>query len=228
MVAQPRRGFQPGFKYYVPAMQYASDLSLGFPTLFYLGTPAAASATGLKSGIDADAVAGTQEAISWEADSPYGRGLVLTPSGDPGNSFAIDVYGFDYLEQPMVERFTGGNGSTSAINGKKAFWRVTHTEVVTAASNAVTANLGTTKVLGLPYKGQVEWAKEAGAYVTLSSQATAPVETDPQTATTGDPRGTYTGATYNGTNEIYVGLRGDPSVNAAGNGGLHGIQHYHP
>tara|TARA_Y100000034_G_C6887065_1_gene407415 strand:+ start:1112 stop:2140 length:1029 start_codon:yes stop_codon:yes gene_type:complete len=55
---------------------------------------------------------------------------------------------------------------------------------------------------------------------------TPPVLTDPQTTTTGDPRGTYTpGTTLDGTLEIEVCYIPDSFRNASGNGGLHGIVH---
>lgn len=353
MVANPRDNFRRGMKYYVPKMSYASDLQLGMPTLFSLGAPAAVSATNIAAAIDADAVANTEESYATDAinavlDGTYGRTLRMTPSGDPGNAFAIDVYGWDYLMQPMVERFTGASGSTAIIYGKKAFKYLLKTKIVTPATNAVTAALGTGWRLGLPYKGDVEWVKENGVLVPLYNRdfietrqidATAviagpsgswvraqfpgyvktligtpnmavgsttdpvvtvelggnaitgltvtidtsagnvgttvtdvptttgysannrfragdlielvvadadgsggitlqlvltptqfshPDTTDPGTVSTGDPRGTYEPIMTPDGSEIIVGLRGDPSYNANGRGGLHGIQHYHP
>lgn len=56
-------------------------------------------------------------------------------------------------------------------------------------------------------------------------QGLLPDTTDPATASTGDPRGTYLpAATPNGAIEFIVGYVADSSVNAAGNGGLYGIQ----
>lgn len=155
---------QPGLNMYVPALNYASSLVHGQPTVFSLGTPAAKSANNIAAATAANAVAGTQVAgYTYVADSPYGRSLRLTPSGDPGNAVAIDIFGTDYLGQPMVERFTGASGSTAILYGKKAFYRVTSSKVVTAATNAVTWAIGTGDRLGLPYKCDVEWAKEGGA-----------------------------------------------------------------
>lgn len=353
MVANPRDNFRRGFKYYVPNAQYASDLQLGMPCLFSLGSPAAVSANNIAATIDADAVATTEESYATDAinavlDGTYGRTLRMTPSGDPGNAFAIDVYGWDYLMQPMVERFTGASGSTGIIYGKKAFKYLLKTKIVTAATNAITAALGTGWRVGLPYKGDVEWAKENGVLVPLfnrdfietrdlaaadvaggasgrwiraqfpgfvktligtpnmavgstndpvitvelggvaivgltvtvdtsagnvgttvtdapttagysannrfragdlieivvadadssgavtvqtvltPTQFTHPDTTDPATVSTGDPRGTYEPIMTPDGSELIVGLRGDPSTNASENGGLHGIQHYHP
>lgn len=161
-----------GTNSYVPGMQFAHGVSNSHPTPFSLGTPAAKSANNIATAIVANAVATTQENYSYTADSTYGRSLRMTPSGNPGNAFAIDVFGFDYLGQPMVERFTGANGSTAIIYGKKAFKRVTHTKIVTAASNAITAALGTGDMLGLPFKGDVAWAQESGIQVPLFKRDT--------------------------------------------------------
>lgn len=160
-----RDNFQSGINHYVPGMEYASDLMLNGLTEISLGTPAAISATALDTDIDGDATAGTETAQSWTADSPYGRTLTMVCSGDPGAAAAYDIYGTDYLGQPMIERFTHVNGATDIIYGKKAFYTVTKAVVVTAAANAVTVDLGTGYRLGLPYKGDISWARENGVMV---------------------------------------------------------------
>jgi len=176
MATNPRDFFRRGFKYYVPKMAYASDLQLGLPCQFSLGSPAAVSANNIAATIDADAVATTEESYDTAAvqavldAATYGRTLRMTPSGNPGNSFAIDVYGWDYLGQPMIERFTGASGSTAILYGKKAFKWIWKTKIVTAASNAITAALGTGWRLGLPYKGDVAWAKENGVLVPIANR----------------------------------------------------------
>jgi len=335
-----------GINNYVPAMVSAASVLHGAPSPFSLGTPAAVSASAVASATAADAVATTRVAYSYTADSTYGRTLRLTPSGDPGNAAAIDIFGEDYLGQPMAERFTGASGATAILYGKKAFYRVTHSKIVTASSNAVTWGIGTGWALGLPYKSDVAWAKEAGVFVPLykrdfwsfadvagaavgggpsgawlkapcpgfaktleqtvgmpagstndpvvtvelggvaivgltvtgdtsgaatgsettdvpttvgysannrfrtgdlieiviadadtsgairvgleitPTQVRLPILTDPQTLTTGDPRGTYEPLmTPDGASEIVVGLVGDNAKNSSGNGGLHGIRH---
>jgi hypothetical protein len=51
--------------------------------------------------------------------------------------------------------------------------------------------------------------------------------TDPQTATTPDPRGLYTPTgTLNGTNKICIDIMPHNYVNSNGNGGLYGIAHF--
>ena len=78
----------------------------------------------------------------------------------------------------------------------------------------------------LPFKGSIEWAKEAGAFIDLTfAKIVAPDLTDPATSVTGDPRGQYIAtASFDGVKEFIVSIRADPSINANNNGGLHGIK----
>jgi len=334
--------YQQGINYYVPGAGLAADLNLGGINLFSLGKPVVSDDDIVATAIDADAVAGTREAYNYTSDSPFGRNLILTVSGAAGNAHVIDVYGFDYLGQPMIERFTGAAAGTAVLYGKKAFYRVTATQIVTASTNAITAKLGTGSRLGLPYKGDIQVAKENDVFVPLytrdftltgslaaadivagrsllftapcpgfvkrligipsgagsTTNAASTVEiatvavtgltvtmdqdtqtvvtdepttvgynannrfvkdtlleivhaattsggpcsfgleltptqfvqadvTDPATALTGDPRGTYEPLlTLDGTKEIVVGMLPDPSVNANERGGLYGIAHF--
>lgn len=338
-----RAAFFTGINDYVPAMAYASNLLIGSPTPFSLGTPAAVSASAIATATAADATAGTRGNYSYTTDANYGRSLRLTISGNPGNSVSIDIFGRDYLGQPMVERFTGASGATAILYGLKAFKTVEYSKVVTASSNAVTWAIGTGWRFGLPYKGDVSWAKENGVFVPTNkrdqtlyadrgaadavagsskwfrapfpgfvktllgtpdgggstndpvvvvklatvaivgltvtidtsvtdgttvtdtpttvgynannrfrsgdlievagaaaasakgdrvgleltpTQISLPDTTDPQTTTTGDPRGTYESiATPDGVKEFIVAIMADPSTNSSGNGGLHGIKH---
>lgn len=169
MTARDRNFYQQGMNMYVPAMQYASDLIHGQPTPFNLGTPAVASTTKYQTAIAANAVANTLSALATVAiaDSPYGRTLTYTPSGDPGNANVVDVLCQDYLGQPFTERFTGANGGTATLYGKKAAYRILSSKVITPSTNAVTYSIGTGTRLGLPYKGDVAWAKEAGVMVNV-------------------------------------------------------------
>lgn len=341
-----RAAFLPGINTYVPGMQYASALVHGQPTDFSLGSPAAESASLLVNAGNAQAAANTDIVIGSTLqlqDSAYGRNLRLSISGNPGNANVIDVYGFDYLGQPMVERFTGASGATAILYGRKAFKRVSRARVVTPSTNAVTFNLGTGSKLGLPFKGDLVQAREAGVQtqlfnrdqifymdrsaaeavsggsrkiiapfpgyvkgingvanggggttdpvITVSiggvaitgltetidtsdttgavvtgvpttpgynannrfktgdvitvvaaaaagafgdrlgiiltpTQFSTPDLTDPQTAVTGDPRGTYEALRVLDGSEVIVSMIGNPQVNAAGNGGLMGLRHF--
>jgi hypothetical protein len=234
MAARDRKFFQQGVNMYVKAMQYSSDMLGLEPQAFSLGTPALANPTKYGTGIVGNAGAGTIVALATVgiADSTYGRTITYTPSGVPGNANIVEILGQDYLGQPMTERITGSAAASTLISGKKAFYRVLSTRVVTAATNAITFSIGTGAGLGLPYKGLVTFAHEAGALVlpvSITSPAvfTVPDLTDPATATTGDPRGTYQSImAMDGVSRIDVEMFGDSSVNAAGNGGFYGIQQF--
>lgn len=160
-----RLAFHAGISNYVPAMQYASEMVHSQPTAFSLGSPAVSSDTAVTASVAANAAANTVVSQSYTSDARYGRNLILTVSGNPGNSNVIEVQGVDYLGQPMCERFTGASGATAILYGKKAFYKVNATKVITPSSNAVTYKVGTGSRLGLPFKGDVAWAKEGGVLI---------------------------------------------------------------
>lgn len=226
---QDRKAFSLGVNCYVPAMAYsAAGGELG-PQRHNLGTPATAGA--LATLISAQGAVGpiTYLATPIVLDSTYGRTLVYTPSAVPGNSNAIDIVGYDYLGQPMFERFTGSAAATTPVVGLKAFKTILGTRINVAATNAITFSISSGVSLGLPWKCQITSAKEGATKMTfaqINTNQVAEVLTDPQTATTGDPRGLYTPTTApNGTLAYELSLIGDPSVNANNNGGLCGIRH---
>lgn len=158
-----------GINNYVPKMQYSGHLVHEGLNEFSLGSPAAVSANSIAASVNAQAAANTVATLTtpFQLDGTYGRTLRLTPSGNPGNSAAIIVRGRDYLGQPMTEKFTGASGSTAILYGKKAFKWVVDTIIDTQSTNAVTWAVGTGWRLGLPYKGDVAWAKENGVMVPL-------------------------------------------------------------
>lgn len=172
MTERDRSFFQQGINMYVKACQYITGLQIGEPQTYSLGSPAASNATLIQTTIAANSVANTDAtpASVYVADAPYGRTLIYTPSGNPGNSNTVVVYGQDYLGQPMLELFTGASGSTAVLYGKKAFFRVLKSRVLTPASNAVTYSIGTGTQLGLPYKGRVMGAHENGVWVPVYNQ----------------------------------------------------------
>src|SRR5258706_890118 len=341
MVARDRKFFQAGINEYVKGMQYAADLMHGQPTLFQLGSPAAAAIAAVLAATLVNTAANTETALTYISDANYGRTMNVAVSGHPATSFVVTLFPQDYLGQPMTESFTGASGSTAVLYGKKAFFRMLKMRVVTPATNAVTVQVGTSTKLGLPYKSDLIYALEnnlqvpiykrdtpfsvnfssadavsgassaiiapfpgfvkngfgsgtttgtAGnntltaslggtaiiglsvpipnntaafttgnpttpgynannrfltnapivlligalassrmltAGLTLTpTQFTLPDLTDPGTVITADPRGLYEPLTAPNGNPIAVGLVGDMQVNAAGNGGLMGIQHY--
>ena len=232
MPSQSPKAFHQGINNYVPGMAYASDVIHGQPTAFSLGKPAAAAAASLGTITNgANAVANTFFPLNIVVDSPYGRVLRVDLSAVPGNTPVYELQGTDYLGQPVAKRFTGGAAvTTTTAGGAAAIYRITGVKVITAATNAGNITIGTTGILGMPYKGNIAWAKEGNPPAIIDQAGifakwVQAVLTDPQTLTLGDPRGTYAPTTLNGVNEPFVGLEGDPWVNAAGNGGLHGVKH---
>ena len=227
-----RDGFHFGINNYVPAMQYSSALTHDGAAAFDLGTPALGAATGILAATAGNTANGTKTAIGVYTDATYGRGIIVTPSADPGaGGLIVDVRGRDYLGQPMLARITIAAGGAVAVASKKAFKYVESVTIVDNATNAITFTIGQTDELGMPYKGYPAWAKENGAHVakaTVEGTFTQGDLTDPQTATDDDPRGTYNPTTaLDGVKRIIIGLIPDNSVNSSNNGGLHGLQHYY-
>ena len=93
------------------------------------------------------------------------------------------------------------------------------------ATAGITVNIGTGAGLGLPYKAIRAGYEIANGVVAAAGTLTAGALTDPQTATTADPRGTYTTTTtMNGTNIISAAFDFVNDVNTSNNGGLHGLR----
>lgn len=226
---QDRQAFNPGVNCYVPAMQYSAAGMAFAPMRHALGIPATAGA--IATLISAQGAVGpiTYLAAPIKLDARYGRTITVTPSGVPGNANVVDVVGYDYLGQPMFERFTGSAAAATALVGLKAFGWILGTRVNVAATNAITNSIATGVSLGLPWKGQITSAKEGATimtYAQINTNTVVAVLTDPATGTTGDPRGLYTPtAAPNGVLAYELSMIGDPAVNAAGNGGLVGIRH---
>ena len=226
---QDRQAFSLGINCYVPAMQYSGSGLAFAPMRHVLGAPATAGA--LATLISAQGAVGpiTYLATPIKLDARYGRTISVTPSGVPGNANVTDVIGYDYLGQPMFERFTGSAAAATPLVGLKAFGWVLGTRVNVAATNAITNSISAGVSLGLPWKGQIVTAKEGATvmtYAQINTNTVLAVLTDPQTGTTGDPRGLYTPTSApNGTLIYELSMVGDPSVNTAGNGGLVGIRH---
>ena len=211
--------FPQGINLYVPAMQMAYGVSSQMAQAFSLGTPAASDDDVVTATLDGDATAGTETLLSWTSDSPYGRQLIYTPSGDPGATLGVyDVYGWDYLGQLMIERFSGINGSTAVVYGKKAFYRLWKAVVITA-SGAILWDIGTGTKLGLPYKSEVVWAKENALYVPVYKHSHWEWRDIAGAAVSGGPSGAWIHApfpgyikTVRGTANLPAGSTNDPAV----------------
>jgi hypothetical protein len=221
---------------FVPGMQYASGVIHSAPHRVNFGAPAVASTTLI---LNAVTVTGGIDTTTFSSDNtdpvvaataaefPNGPGfgrclqIVFSAAGTP----AVNIYGRDYLGQPMRETFTG-NGTTPVI-GVKAFKYI---DRITVASGVTgTISVGTTDKLGLPFRMSNVLAEELdGVRVATLGTLVTPSLTDPATATTTDPRGTYDPqSTLNGTAVLYGYFLPNGDLNSSGNGGLHGIAHYY-
>lgn len=205
---------------YVPACAYAADVIHGAAYSVDFLTPIAAVAAGILSAQSIATAGSTQTFVSDTADAPFGRNVTVVASGAATSN--VTVIGKDYLGQYMSESFTL-NGTTPVV-GNKAFKWVD--SVTFGATGATTINVGFGSKLGLPYRMSNVMEETAnGAEATIGTFV-AGVLTDPQTTTTGDPRGTYTpSTTLNGSNRILARFLPYNILNANGNGGLHGIAH---
>lgn len=224
----PPDNFAFRINHYVPAMQCAADVHQNGIYRIGLGTPAVADTDGILDGTAITDSASTIDipTASQELDATFGRAVQIV-GGTAGDDAVVTVIGKDYLGQPMRENLTL-NGTTGVV-GKKAFKWVTQLSVAAGNGNASsTIDFGTLDVLGLPYKTTAVLLEEGPAGTPQSAGTfVGPVLTDPQTATTGDPRGTYNPTvTLTGAVEVVVTAVADTSVNSSGNGGLHGIVHF--
>jgi hypothetical protein len=217
-----RQGFQQGINMYVPGMQWSASLDANVGSVFSLGRPLAAGGP-VTINLPANGMGYAAAPIVF-SDAPYGRTVTLAVTVALTGSTLVRVYGEDYLGQPMSEDFV-----VAGATGKKPFYRILSARGMptdTTAIAAITVARGPN--LGLPFKGSIEWAKEAGAFIDLAfAKIVAPDLTDPATATTGDTRGQYIPtAAPDGVKEYVVSLRADTSLNVNNNGGLHGIRHF--
>ena len=207
---------------YVPSMQYAMDVNINGACRVNFGAPLAASASLVANALSVAATATFDLTGVTPFPEPFGRTIAVVASG--AATSVLTVNGWDYLHQPISETFTL-NGTTP-VQGKKAF-KDFNTMVVGTTTGATTVNIGSGTALGLPYKClRVGWEVANGA-AAASGTLTQAVLTDPQTATTGDPRGTYVPTTaLNGTNIISASFDFVNDVNTSNNGGLHGIRQF--
>jgi len=232
-MGKAQRSFQTGLQYYVPAMQAGAELGQQLDMRVEFGTPKLASATGndiLNATIIANAGVSTTMLISTAnvADAPFGRNVGVKASGATGANLVTKVFGRDYLGQAMNETITVANGDgTTQIVGLKAFKYIDKIVHNGGASNAVTASLGFGGKLGLPYNTRAVEREYADFVVAAAGTLVAGVLTDPQTTTTGDVRGTYIPTTtLDGVKKIAIDAQFSSYVNAANNGGLHGIPQF--
>lgn len=210
---------------YVPACSYAADAIHGNTYHVYFGTPAVTAAAGILSA-NAITTANTVLAASMisgssTSDARWGRNIRVIASGAATSTVTIN--GWDYLGQPMTETLTL-NGANSVVSTKAFMWL---RSIVFGATNAVTVDVGWGARFGVPYVVTHCVGETADGVAAAAGTLTAGIRTDPQTATTTDPRGLYTPTT---TPDASKRLRAffliSNFINSSGNGGLMGIKHY--
>ena len=166
--------------------------------------------TGIVPGIPNGATAGTAR---------WGRGLTFV--GDGASTRAITLTGYDYLGQKIT--WTGALNGATPVPVSKAFAYIDNV-VFAAAADTVSVSMGYNNVFGLPYQSSSMISEIKNDIIAANGGTFAgAVYTDPQTAITGDPRGTYLPVTVipDGTNTFSI------TVNAAiSRGNLHGVAHY--
>lgn len=223
----------PRLNRYVPAMAYSVDVIHGAPHEVRFGPVAVADANNILVGHVFSAAGSTTTFLqdntdpintSYSEEFPYGPGFgrCLQVVASAANTSVVTITGRDYLGQKVVENLTL-NGITPVI-GVKAFKYVDQV----ASNGAATIDVGTTDKLGLPYAMSNVLAEMAdGDRVATLGTLVTPSYTDPQTATTADPRGTYDpNTTLDGVKFLSAIFIPHNALNASGNGGLYGLPHY--
>ncbi len=172
----------------VNQMAYSADIDRNGKCRMELGKPVALDADGIVAAqsVATALVKSSAGIISGHRTSmgKYGRNvtIVLSGAGTP----AIEIFGWDYLGQPMSETMAG-NGTTPVL-GVKAFKEVEYISVAALAGETI--NVGWGNALGLPYAmGAITEEYVDGVAPTAGTKTVASSTT--QTASTADPRGTY-------------------------------------
>jgi hypothetical protein len=167
----------------------------------------------------------------WNPMAILGRAVSITPtSANPTASITFTVAGYDIYGYPMSEAIALTTGSTAgtAVNGKKAFKYIA--SVTPSATDTVTFSVGTTNIIGLPFRSDnfadviINYSASLNPVpVTAATGYLGGVHTS-ATTTTGDVRGTYAlqTAAASGANRIYV-RQSPPVYNVGSAVGLFGV-----
>lgn len=220
---------------YVPQMAYSANVVHGAPHEVNFGPMAVAAAANILSAAslavaltvttflqdNTDPIVAASQA-EFPAGPGFGRCLQAVASG--ASTATLTIKGRDFLGQPMTEIITL-NGATPVLGVKAFKWIDSITNTVTAAT---TVNVGTSSKLGLPYRMSNVLAEMLdGVRVATLGTLVTPSLVDPQTAITTDPSGTYAPqSTLTGTAYLSGVFLPNGKLNAAGNGGLHGLAHF--
>ena len=221
--------FPRNISQYVPNMEFAADV-VQDSVIVSLGAPATLDADGIWDGVTIgtttksfssadykttfDGSSTSLTSTSGMIDAPYGRNLSCT--GNASTDQVVTISGRDYLGQKMTENFT--LSGTGVIAGKKAF-KYVDTATTTIGTGGTTLDVGWANLLGVPYKAEL-LLSDTEDKVAAAGSLTAGISTDPQTATTGDPRGTFTPASACNGSIVYE-LR-----YVCDTSDLHGVEHF--
>lgn len=171
--------------------------------LVSMGSPITVSATGIRTSLTfTNPGGGLANAVTLAMDGTRvvnGVGVLDVPrnitvvSASNVSAFTFRITGTDMYGNVQIEDIAGPNATTT--QGVKAFKTVTRCQVYGNGSPAATS-IGFGKVLGLPFylptAGHVLLERENNAAPGGGAGAFVVGATATPTATTGDPRGTYT------------------------------------
>jgi hypothetical protein len=165
------------------------------------GTPVAASATRLSSGVagPTSAAAATISSFTLQPDVP--RNIVITPGGTTGDveSCVITVTGTNYFGATITETFTFAADASTAQTGSKAFKTVSSVAFPASCESggfAATWSVGVGEKIGLKRcmanAGDWVWSEVAGAYE--ATRATIAASASAVESNTADFNGTMNGS----------------------------------
>lgn len=213
--------YHPDINCYVPACEYMADYHFGVARISF-GSPAIVTSQSILAA-SSMTTAGTiarASLLTYLSDARFGRNVLMVASGTCTDT--LQLYGRDFYGQPMCEQYTLNN--TTTVNGKKAFFSLDR--IVYPGESGITLSVNWGTQLGLPVKVTSVIKETQDGVTATAGTLTGPVLTDPQTLTTGDPRGTYVCTTaLDAVKEIVILVEADNSKNVTGNGGYMGIQH---
>jgi hypothetical protein len=222
------QGFTSGVNNYCPQLIGCAQMGLNNEKVMDLAQPANLAVAGILSAVAVGATytptdfLGTGDLVGGKfVSTPWGREVDFVLSGAGTNQ--VDIYGRDYLGQPVHKTLTG-NGATRVPTGVALRWL---DRIVVATGGGLTLSVGYTNRLGMEYRTIAVITEFADLVKATAGTLLGPDMTDPATAATTDPRGLYTPTTTpDGVKNLWLQTLLLPVVNINGNGGLHGIQHF--